>query len=111
MPNNMPIVFLCHPYHRGGVTRWMGDMAVECANNNIEVYVVTVDPVRPFLSAGKETFVSLFQHHKNIKVVSAKVDWRFEFGTVEHKSAVYAQLLQNHVPAGSNWRRINRYGR
>ena len=54
------IAFLCHPYHRGGVTRWMADAAVAAARRGAQVWFVTIEPSKPFKSAGgREPMVEL----------------------------------------------------
>ena len=61
------LAFLCHPYHRGGVTRWMVDAAANAASAGHTVWFVTVQPSAEFgLCAGfqviqirKPTYFSL----------------------------------------------------
>ncbi len=101
MAGNNSIAFLCHPYHRGGVTRWMADAAIAFANNEWEVYFVTVDPTSPFFSGkGRETMLQLLQKgNAPVHIVSAKADSEFEFGTRQYREFVYKQLLLK-VPNG-----------
>lgn len=101
--HNKPVVFICHPYHRGGVTRWMADMAIECADSGRDVSFITVVPERPFYSSGgRETLVSLVEHHRGIKLITTTVGWEFEFGTESFKTGVYSKLLQKNIPAGAS---------
>lgn len=93
------LAFICHPYHRGGVTRWMVDMAIDCASQGTNVYFVTVEPKNDFFSAGgKETIVSLLSPHKNVRLITAKAGWEFELGTEPYRANVYVNLLLAHVP-------------
>ena len=96
------IAFLCHPYHRGGVTRWMADAAASYADAGREVYFVTVSPSQPFHSGKKaETMMSLLEPFKQkIKVISRRVTRLFELGTPEYRVSLYCDLLQANVPAG-----------
>lgn len=95
------IAFVCHPYHRGGVTRWMVDMAIAYADAGRKVFFVTVEPVKDFMSAGgKETVIALLKGHPGVQVVSQKANWSFEFGSEQYRAHVYATLLSKYVLAG-----------
>ncbi len=101
--DNKRIAFLCHPYHRGGVTRWMADAAVCAAKMGFEVYFITVKPVKKFISAGnRETMCELIDKNAaGVKLVSGKVNFTFEFGTEAYRSNVYSRLVQKNVPEGT----------
>ncbi len=100
MNNKKRIAFLCHPYHRGGVTRWMADAAI-AATQTHEVYFITVQPAVTFYSGrGRETLLQLIAGCAAIKVVSIAVGRDFEFGTPDYRANVYSGLLQQ-VPAGT----------
>lgn len=103
MPAEPQIAFLCHPYHRGGVTRWMADAAVEAARRGCTVYFVVPRPGKPFVSAGgREPMLQLLAPHSGlIKIISVDVGWEFEFGTHAYRMYVYRQLVLQHVPAGA----------
>jgi glycosyltransferase involved in cell wall biosynthesis len=93
------LAFVCHPYHRGGVTRWMVDMAIEAAKRGANVYFVTVEPETDFFSAGgRETMVALLENESKINLVKKRVNWLYEFGTEMYKTHVYADLLYENVP-------------
>ena len=96
------IAFVCHPYHRGGVTRWMADAAIAAADAGHGAYFVTVDPTNPFQSgAGREKMVDLLPGTKdNLTVISTKVSFEFEFGTMEYRTWVYKKLIAL-LPAGT----------
>ena len=95
------IAFLCHPYHRGGATRWMADAAMAYANKGYEVYFATLDPVKEFFSGKKrETMLQLLQHAGKVKVGSIKVGREFEFGTPEYCAYIYKKLILENIPQG-----------
>lgn len=102
MPPKRRIAFVCHPYHRGGVTRWMADAAI-AASADSEVYFVTVKPKKEFLNAGgREQITAILQPHAHrLKLIAAPVDLFFEFGTGAYRSAVYADIVVKNVPAGT----------
>lgn len=102
MAGKQQIAFLCHPYHRGGVTRWMADAAIAFARIGLEVYFVTVDPVKEFLSAkGRETLLQLLAKEPNtVKTITAKVGYEFELGTPQYRAYIYRQLLVQ-LPVGT----------
>ena len=97
------IAFLCHPYHRGGATRWMADAAIRMSERGIHVYFVTVAPSVVFYSGRTaETMVQLLSKNANkVQVVSVAAGREFEFGTHEYCSYVYKKLLTDHVPSGT----------
>jgi glycosyltransferase involved in cell wall biosynthesis len=96
------IAFICHPYHRGGVTRWMVDMATEYAQNGEQVFFITVNPRRTFYSSGNsETIISLLEGVKGVEVVTSNVGWEYEFGTESYRAQVYKRLLATYVPLGT----------
>lgn len=98
--NNSSIAFVCQPYHRGGVTRWMVDMAVEYAKRNLNVYFVTVQPQKRFISAPKaETMIELLQTagYKG-KIVSEPVNYVFELSSNNYKAGIYKKLIAANIP-------------
>ena len=102
MDEKKRIAFLCHPYHRGGVTRWMADAAISFANSGHEVYFMTLEPVQPFFSGiGRETMLALLAKEKNdIHIVKLNVGRLFEFGTPEYRAFIYKRLFLN-LPLGT----------
>ena len=102
MAKGSKIAFVCHPYHRGGVTRWMADAANEWARQGKEVYFVTVDPVKEFHSAhGKETLIQLIRKNdQGVKLLAETAGYEFEFGTPEYRTWVYKKLI-TRIPAGT----------
>ena len=100
MSRNNKIAFLCHPYHRGGVTRWMADAAAAFAEAGKEVYFVTVEPKKAFFSAkGRETLLQLLAtQNSKARIISARVGYEFEFGTPEYRSFIYKKLIAQLPP-------------
>ncbi len=94
------VAFLCHPYHRGGVTRWMADAAIALSADGHEVYFITIEPAKEFFSAkGRETMLQLLEKEKNaIHIIKAKAGYEFEFGTKEYRAYVYKKLLVKLPP-------------
>ncbi|MCW3124002.1 MAG: hypothetical protein JWQ38_3494 [Flavipsychrobacter sp.] len=102
MTEKRRIAFLCHPYHRGGVTRWMADAAITLASKGHTIYFITVEPVKEFFSAkGKETMLQLLAKDGNkVNVIKSSAGYEFEFGTDEYRAYVYKKLLAR-LPAGT----------
>ncbi len=100
MIKQQKIAFLCHPYHRGGVTRWMADAAIAFANDGHEVWFITVEPTKEFFNAkGRETLLQLLAKEKSsIKIIKAPAGYEFEFGTPEYRSYVYKTLIAKLPP-------------
>lgn len=96
------IAFICHPYHRGGVTRWMADAAIAFDQKGWEVYFITVEPVKEFYSAkGRETLIQLLHRSSNsVRIISTPVSYEFEFGTPLYREFIYKKLLVQ-IPAGT----------
>ena len=98
------IAFLCHPYHRGGVTRWMADAAIVMAERGIEVYFATLEPKKVFYSGKKsETMISLLSEKKpeSLKICCKKVGMEFEFGLADYCAKIYQQVIIETVPLGT----------
>lgn len=94
------IALLCHPYHRGGVTRWMADVATSAARQGTKVWFVTVSPSTPFLSSGgREPMVNLLDKGiPNLTLVTEPAGFEFEFGTESYRTSRYIALITDHVP-------------
>ncbi len=83
------VAFLCHPYHRGGVTQWMRDAAVEFAERGWLVDFVTVRPRVAFASGGGHaTMAELVPTATTLRVSAPTVGTAFELGTEGYRSAV-----------------------
>jgi glycosyltransferase involved in cell wall biosynthesis len=100
MAETKQIAFLCHPYHRGGVTRWMADAAADYAKKGHKVYFLTLEPAHTFFSGeGRETMLELVaKASAHVHIISIKVGREFEFGTPGYCTYVYQRLLLNLRP-------------
>jgi glycosyltransferase involved in cell wall biosynthesis len=100
MTEKQKIAFLCHPYHRGGVTRWMADAAITLSGRGYEVYFITVEPKAEFHSGkGRETLLQLLGKQKHsIHIIKARAGYEFEFGTSEYRTFIYKQLIATLPP-------------
>lgn len=95
------IAFFCHPYHRGGVTRWMADAALAYDKRGSKVFFVVPEPEVVFYSGrNRETMLQLLSGNNSINFITAKVGRAFEFGTPQYQSYIYRQLLA-HLPVGT----------
>ncbi len=103
MNSDRKIAFLCHPYHRGGVTRWMADAALAYSKNKFEVYFVTVEPTISFFSGeGRETMLQLLRKTpSDIKIITAKAGRDFEFGLPDYVANIYKSLITENIPLGT----------
>ncbi len=96
------IAFLCHPYHRGGVTSWMVNAALESSKQGYKTFFITVDPQQAFISSGgRATLVELLGNQFPILIINQKVDYLFELGTDDYRAFIYANLIKNNVPYGT----------
>ena len=97
------ISFLCHPYHRGGVTRWMADAAIFLSNKGVEVFFITLEPKKDFFSGqGRETLIQLIEKAgTSIKIIKTKVGRSFEFGTPYYCAFIYKKVTESGLPLGT----------
>ncbi|MEJ7810324.1 MAG: glycosyltransferase family 4 protein [Gemmatimonadaceae bacterium] len=97
------LAFLCHPYHRGGVTRWMVDAAAEWRARGGASWFVTPKPRAAFRSGGRRpTMVALVEScDADVRptLVAPLAGQEFEFGTAAYRTSVYAAAARE-VPAG-----------
>lgn len=93
------IAFVCHPYHRGGVTSWIREAVDAAPAMGLEVRLVTVSPVRPFISGKHRPAMVDFVQSKS-SVVAAPAGLFFELGTFEYRVAVYRKLIEKNIPPG-----------
>jgi glycosyltransferase involved in cell wall biosynthesis len=98
------VAFLCHPYHRGGVTRWMVDAAAEFRRRGVPVWFVAPEPHTPFATgADRPTIASLIRElEPNYRptLLTKPVGLPFELGTHGYRTAVYSETMAAGVPAG-----------
>ena len=88
------IAFLCHAYHRGGVTQWMRDAALELARRGWSVDFVTVRPGTPFVSGGgRPPMADFVPQSPTLRVHAPLVGPAFELGTEAYRASVYESAL------------------
>ena len=96
--------FVSHPYHRGGVTRWMADAFAEWARRGQPTWFVTPRPQAPFASGGgRPTVAELLaevQNGKNAHVSTPQVSTLFELGTSGFRASEYERAIRSAVPPG-----------
>ncbi|MEQ8924679.1 MAG: glycosyltransferase [Fulvivirga sp.] len=95
------VTFLCHPFHRGGVTRWMVEAADEFANQGYSTSLVTVVPNGFISASGRPTMTDLLNEYKDIKVLTKSVDLTFELGIQSYRELVYYSLVVKNIPKGT----------
>ena len=99
------IAFVCHPYHRGGVTKWMADAAAEWRRQGHPTWFVTVRPRRPFIGGrGRPSMVDIVDGIPDAirpTVIAPIGGGEFEFGTEDYRAHVYAKAVVDSVPQGT----------
>jgi glycosyltransferase involved in cell wall biosynthesis len=100
---NVTLAFMCHPYHRGGVTRWMADAASYLAELGHNIFFITIEPSTEFYSGGKrETMVQLLKKGcSHLHLITASKGHEFEFGTLAYKQNIYRKLVADNLPKGT----------
>lgn len=95
---------VCNPYHRGGITSWMVDLAAEWTNQHGECWFVAPRPRAPFVSAGnRPTVLDLLEKHiasAQPTVVAPPVGPEYEFGTEDYRATVYVSAILERLPPG-----------
>lgn len=102
--SDVSLGFVCNPYHRGGITRWMIDLAVEWGRTHGHAWFVTARPRRPFVSAGgRPTMSDLLGEVADARITlkAPVVGVTFEFGMEAHRAAVYARAIETSLPEGT----------
>ena len=98
------IALLCHPYHRGGVTRWMVDAGVEWRRRGGECWFIAPRPRTEFSSGkGRPLVLELMQSvdpRAVPTIVAPDVGAEFELGTHAYRASVYAAAVMRSVPPG-----------
>ena len=96
------IAFAAQPYHRGGVTRWMVDAAVEWARRGERVWFVCPSPAHEFHNAGPQprlnTLLDRADPHHRIQRVSPSVGSAYEWGTEQYRASVMLRALRHAIP-------------
>lgn len=94
------ICFLCHPFHRGGVTRWMIDAAEEYVNRGWKTWFVTVRPDNFITGKKRPSMYSLLSTINGLDLIAPEVNRSFELGTMKRRSISYTLQIMKHIPAG-----------
>lgn len=98
------LAFLCSPYHRGGIERWMVDFASEWSRQHRECWFVVPRPRAPFVNGvGRPTVSDMLEAlppNARPDVVRVDAGDRFEFGTQAYRASVYAAAATRGIPAG-----------
>ena len=103
--NEPQLAFCCSPYHRGGVERFMADLAIAWADTVGSSWFVLPTPRRPFRNAGTScTVASIIENegrdHPRLHLIQPRVGPEFEFGTESYRAAVYARGISDGVSEG-----------
>lgn len=97
------IAFVCHAYHRGGVTRWMADAAVAWRELGGRAWLVAPSPRQDGHTAPRPSVIDLaLEAAASVRpeIVTWSLDATFEFGTANHRAFTYAKRIDQHVPRG-----------
>jgi len=93
------IGFVSHPYHRGGVTKWMADSFISFYHEYGNGYFVSVNPKKPFASGqSRQLIADLIPRELSHAVFASGVDSFFEFGTIEYRANCYTKIILRSVP-------------
>jgi len=96
------LAFVCHPYHRGGVTRWMADMAVAWSKKENSCWFITPRPKAPFTSGARRTtlidLLEIYPADFRPTIIDLPVGSEFEFGTLAYRAAIYSRAIISSVP-------------
>ena len=96
------VAFVCHAYHRGGVTRWMVDAAVAWRALGGRVWLVAPTPAENGRATHRPPLLRLLPDtpEPRPEIVTWPIDVMFEFGTASHRAFTYAKVIERHVPVG-----------
>jgi glycosyltransferase involved in cell wall biosynthesis len=95
------IVFLTHPYHRGGVTQWMASAFNEWNKNLCKATFLTINPTKTFISAPNRPLIKSLLNVdflQNCHTVEAGLF--FELGTMKYRANTYRKLVSEHTLQG-----------
>ncbi|GAB1444906.1 hypothetical protein MASR2M41_05490 [Flammeovirgaceae bacterium] len=96
------VCLLSHPYHRGGVTRWMADAFSSWNSEDVNAALITVKPIRKFISSGdRPLLLDLLNEKFNNLVYTSDVSFRFELGSIAFRASIYRKTILEHVPPGT----------
>jgi len=96
------IAFICHPFHRGGVTDWMMEGFLELQKRNYTSYFITVQPTHGFFGKDRPLMLDIVgQKNNNKDLFSEKAGTSFELGNNSYKALRYANIIKKNVPKGA----------
>lgn len=97
---NGSVALLSHPYHRGGVTKWMAD-AFNAFNKISIAYFICVKPAVDFISGqGRPLVTTLLAETYSQNVISIPVGRAYELGTSSYRARTLRNLILKYLPAG-----------
>jgi len=97
------VAFVCHAYHRGGVTRWMVDAAVAWRELGGRAWLLAPSPPGNGHASPRPSVIGLaLDAENNVRpeIVTWRLDATFELGTANHRAFTYAKVIEHHVPLG-----------
>lgn len=97
------VAFVCHAYHRGGVTRWMVDAAIAWRELGGRAWLVAPTPRANGGATDRPSIVQLASEAPpgaRPEIITWPVDVTFELGTGRHRAFTYASEIERSVPAG-----------
>jgi len=106
MLNDTPlpdVAFVCHAYHRGGVTRWMVDAATAWRELGGHAWLLAPTPRADGGRADRPSIVELAAEAAagaRPEIITWPLDVTFEYGTSSHRAFTYAGEIERSVPAG-----------
>lgn len=104
-PTSLTLGLVSNPYHRGGITRWMVDLAGEWQRRGGRSVLVAPRPRAPFFNAGsRPTVIELVEGRlpaARPALFSPLVGPEFEFGTEGYRARIYAEAIRSAIPADS----------
>lgn len=98
---SIPICFITHPYHRGGVTSWSIDALNYLTGKNESTYLISVKPKYPFISGKLRPLITDFILDSRLKQHLPLVGMEYELGTNRFRAYILAQDILRKVPKGS----------
>ena len=97
------VAFVCHAYHRGGVTRWMVDAAIAWRELGGRAWLLAPTPRANGRTTDRPSIVHLAAEAPagaRPEVITWPLDVTFEYGTSGHRAFTYAGEIERSVPAG-----------
>lgn len=80
---------LCHPFHRGGVTRWMADAAIQWASTGVDCWFIVPEPTQVRAHSGQADDgrpPTRGRMGVTLRLGTIQVGKLFEFGTASYRA-------------------------